>query len=166
MGEFATNMGDLNESSEGDSPLGMFVGAGMDLDAISLSGAVAMTSNSYKANKFFTPTVLVGKAQPTAIINLGENTEAGTGDTTAIVLGASTKVSDEMGVGAKLMYAMWDNYPDDGNGGSMTEVDVTFSYAMGEKTKFAVAAGYGSPDDDAGDPDPVSAVSWTLSTSF
>jgi hypothetical protein len=160
-GEFATNMGEKNETADGDSPMGLFVSGSMDLDALKLSGAFAMTQNAYSANKFFMPTALIGTAQPTAVANLGDF-----GDTMAVVLGVGTKLSDEMSIGGKVMYAMWDNYPDDGDGGNLIEIDLNFDYALGEVTKFSFVFAHGTPDDDQGDPDSVQAAAWTISTKF
>ncbi len=168
-GELAQLSGDLFGD---DAQTGIFLGAGMDMDALKLSGAIAMTKNGYTANRFFTPTVLIGTAQPTAALDLGQNPEGGcapcAADTTALVLGVGTKLSDEMGVGAKVMYAVWDNYPDDGNGGNLTELDATFSYALGENTSFSAALGYGSLsfDNDTEPDDSLMAIGWSLNTSF
>ena len=172
MGEIVQISGDLAVGAGGDSQTGMFVGGGMDMDSLKLSGAIAMTTNGFTANRFFTPTVLIGVAQPTAVMNLGQNPEGAcapcAADTTALVLGVGTKLSDEMGVGAKVMYAVWDNYPDDGNGGNLTELDATFSYALGEKTSFSAALGYGSLsfDNDTEPDDSIMAIGWSLNTSF
>ena len=168
-GELAQIDGDINVGVGGDAQMGAFIGGGMDMDGLNVSGAIAMTSNGYVANGYFTPALLFGTSQPTAAVNLGENLIGGTGDTTAIVLGVDTKLSDEMGVGAKVLYAMWDNYvPDDGNGGTFMELDATFSYALGENTSFGAGLAYGMPSfDDSNVPDDsMMAIAWTLGTSF
>ena len=163
MGEVANKSGDLNETADGDSPMGAFVAASMDMDALQVSAAFAMTSSTYKATKYFTPTALIGKAQPTAVADMGDF-----GDTMAVVLSAGTKLSDEMGVGAKFMYAMWDNYPDDGDGGTLMEVDANFSYALGEVTKLTAVFAYGVPsfDNDAVADDAIMSLGWAINTKF
>lgn len=149
-GEIAQEGGDLYESPQGDSKFGVFVGAGMDMDGLKLSGTVAMTSNGYTANKYFTPSALIGTSQPTALFNLGECGVSGGQicDTTAIVLGVDTKLSDEMGVGATIVYAMLDGYSDELIEGTWLELDAKFSYSLGEKTKYSAVLGYGSPTFD------------------
>lgn len=170
LGEIAQKGGDLYESSSGDTQQGAFVAAAMDMDAMKLSGAVAMTSNGYVATNYFTPTVLIGSAQPTAQFNLGECGATGiaayglTCDTMAIVLNADTKLSDEMGVGATFAYAMLDGYGSLNAAGAAAfgaplgadfadvnfevtwmELDARFSYALGEQTTYTAKLGYASP---------------------
>ncbi len=152
LGELVQQSGDLYETAAGDSPNGAFIAAAMNLDTIKVSAAIAMTKNNYVTTIYFTPTVLIGTAQPSALFNLGECGEKGgdTCDTMAIVLTADTKLSDEMGIGAVLAYATIDGYSDDQIEGTWTEIDAKFSYALGEQTKYWANFGYGMPDVEYG----------------
>ncbi len=152
LGELAQNSGDLYETAAGDSPNGAFVAAAMDLDTMKVSAALAMTKNGYTATKYFTPTVLIGTAQPSALFNLGEcGMGSTTCDTMALVLTAGTKLSDEMGIGAVIAYATIDGYgAEDGAEGTWMEIDAKFSYALGEQTKYYANFGYGMPDLEIG----------------
>ena len=102
-------------------------------------------------------------------MNLGD-----TGDTTAIVLGATTQLSDAMSLGAKLGYVMSSPYFDADkkvNGGdgdvTITEIDVNFGYALGEQTKYSAVFAYVTVDDDSAvDKDAATSMMHQITLSF
>lgn len=148
-GEIVYKTGDLNKTVDKDggenSPMGFFIHADMQMDALNVGGAVAMTKNGYVANKYFTPTAFFGTSQPTALADFGDFGPAEP-DTTAIVVAVSSKISDAMTAGAKVAYAQMKEYDmamDDAP--KITEIDATFTYAIGENTKYNLVAAYGMP---------------------
>jgi hypothetical protein len=173
-GEFRQQSGDLNETSQGDSPNGMFIAGTMDV-GVKVSAALAMTKNGFVANKYFTPHATIGTSQPTAVANLGQGLPGQcptlttcTADTTALVVGVSHVISDEMTVGASIMQATLSAYDEDptAEDGTLTAIDVKFTYSLGEKTKYTLVVAQATPDVDNGDLDKVTNMMHQLSTSF
>jgi hypothetical protein len=146
-GEIAQNSGDIYETQGATggpaNPMGFFVSAGLDMDTFGLTLSGVMTQNGYSANKFFTPTVLLGTAQPTAAMNVGD-----AGDTTAFVAAATFKLSDALSVTARGAYMMWDGYYAAGDDGSLMEIDASIVYTIGENTTYHFDFGHGTPDED------------------
>jgi len=181
-GELAYNTGELNKKNAkdvtdptakgSDSPMGAFVAANMDMDAFKASAAFAMTMNNYVANKYFTPTALIGTSSPIAVLDFG----GWGGNATAVVLGATTNLSDAMSVGVTGAYYMgspWKESQEKKNGGdgdvTITEFDVNFGYSLGEKTKYSAVYAYAKPDGEktgTGNYNAITAMMHTISLSF
>lgn len=168
VGEIVYKTGDTNKTLDKDggenSPMGFFVHADMQMDALNIGGAVAMTKNGYVANQYFTPTAFFGKSQPTAIVNFGD--AGGAADSTAVVVAASSKVSDAMTVGVKGAYASMKEYAAAMDTVKITEVDATFTYAIGKDTKYEAVVAYGKPKNMSANDDPIMAAMHGLYVNF
>jgi hypothetical protein len=152
-GEIVMKSGELWETTASggstNNQMGFFVNAGLDFDAVAANFALAYTKNGFTANKFFMPTLFLGQAQVTAAANVGTG-----GDTTALLANAGLALSDSMKISATLLMATVEAYSaadvaliDDFK---LTEVDVKFSYAIGEGTSYSLGFGNVTVDPDSG----------------
>jgi predicted porin len=68
--------------------------------------------------------------------------------TSAAVVGASTNVSSDMTIGGKLLYIDIENALGVDSDMSATEVDLGFSYKLGDNATYYIDFGYLMPDFD------------------
>jgi hypothetical protein len=169
VGELCYKTGDTNKTLDKDggenSPMGFFVHADMQMDALNVGGAVAMTKNGYVANKYFTPTAFFGTSQPTGLADFGQS-PGGNADTTAFVVAVSSKISDSMSAGVKVAYAQMKEYAALMDTMKITEVDATFTYNIGKDTKYEAVLAYGKPTNFSVEDDPITAATHGLYVSF
>ena len=142
-GELTMQTDDFNYvNADEDTKWGGFVSAEMGMDAVTVGGLVAFTTNGYVADKHFIPTVMIGKDQISAMDNFGDR-----GDSVLGVLSASYKATPELSVGGKVAYASYDTYPDNNTDSSAVEIDAGLRYQISKGVTYDVALGYLIPDD-------------------
>ncbi|MBU0673761.1 MAG: hypothetical protein KJ950_03860 [Proteobacteria bacterium] len=126
-----------------DDDLGFFAMAGMGLgDGMSVGAAAAYAANGYKADDDFTPTLLFGKSQVTAISDFGDTQTTGD-DTVMAVLGQlGIKLSDKMSAKVLGAYAILSDKAET----TLIEVDGSLEYALAQNTVYKFGVAIGMPD--------------------
>jgi hypothetical protein len=167
--------GELNTDANDDkSPMGIMLMLTKPMDALTVSGAFAMTSAGQVCDDEFTPTALFGSDQGTALVDFGGGINTGDSyDTMAIVVGADYAMSDVTTLNGKVAYAILDEFkyggvivadPIDGN---IIEIDAGVSYALSESTNYSATLTYGMPGGDLfDDADPIMGVSHGVEVEF
>lgn len=129
-------------NADEDTKWGGFVSADMGMDAVTVGGLLAFTTNGYVADKHFIPTVMIGKDQISAMENFGAR-----GDSILGVLSANYQATPELSVGGKLAYASYEAYPDNNTDSSAVEIDAGLRYQISKGVTYDVALGYLIPSD-------------------
>jgi predicted porin len=161
-GLFAELDGESHEC-DGDAGTAAFINVSTDLGAMSVNAALAIAMDGFKADNDFAPTVFLGTAHPTA---LADFTALDDSTTWAAVVGASTDVSADMSVSAKAMYIDLENFGDDEDDASATEIDLGLSYKLANNATYYVDLGYWIPDNLSEDDDDAIAIAHKVQVFF
>ena len=140
---------DTNKNNQ----LGAFVSVSKELnDKLSVSGLIAYSQDGYVADKHFTPTVMIGTDNSTALANFGENPLSGSDDDSLLfVVGADFQATPDLSLYGKIAYldldAYSNNFANSKTSASATEVDAGLGYQLAQNTTLNVDLGYMTPND-------------------
>ena len=155
-GELAWKNGALNEETttvadfkNGNSQYGGFLAAFFG----NMHAAVAYARDGFVANKYFNPTLFIGKSQLTAMIDFNENIGISTDgtDTFAALFGAEFPLADATKGGARVAYMIVNpgdlgvESPDNTLKVKFLEVDLWAKYKVAETTDWIFEFGYLDP---------------------
>jgi hypothetical protein len=119
--ELATKMGDVYAYTDptgteiDDMQLGFFVTGGYAFGPVAVDALVGLTMDGYRADSHFTPTLMIGTDQTTAIMDFGGGADPATGDemTTDTILVAGTAsfqaIPDRLSIYGRAAFAMSEN---------------------------------------------------------
>ena len=147
MGELAMADGTLFEvvDVDGDGnpeqhnkPFGAFLLAEFDMNPVTLTAAAAYAKNAFTADDQFNPTLMFGTDQSTAIVDFGA---APQDFAYAVVLGASTAMSEAVTAGVKGAYALLSSR----NATQVWELDATLDVQLAESTTWSFGIAYLKP---------------------
>lgn len=162
MGEFIYSGGDaggnknttLLGTPDPEGYFGGFVGAAMNMDAMTVKGLVAMYDGNMGAtggrdcDNDFAPSLLIGTCQETAIIDFGGTTQSSDDSTYLVGAGVDYKVNDKLTVGAMLGYLM---ATEEGGAlgtedATLIEFDLTAKYALAQNVSYSFGLAMGDVD--------------------
>lgn len=140
MGELALADGTLFEvvGEQHNKPFGGFVLAEIDMNPVTVTAAAAYAKNAFTADDQFNPTLMFGTDQSTAIVDFGA---APQDFAYAVVLGASTAVSEAVTAGVKGAYALLSSR----NATEVWELDATMDVKIAESTTWSFGVAYLKP---------------------
>jgi hypothetical protein len=160
--EVAALGGDLFETQpHHDSPWGGFISAEMGRNALTFGLELAYAANTYVADDHYTPTVMIGTDNPSALADFGANNW----DSLLIAGTVGFAATPEFEVYGRLAYVDLDKYEADGDG-SAWEVDAGLGYQLATNTRYTLDVGYLSPDDLSAEDDAATSVTSKIEVYF
>ena len=182
--ELALKNGGIYETTDKDGNInetqwGGFASVEGGPEKVTISGLVAFTRNGYVADKHFTPTVMIGTDNPTAMADFGKNPDTsaaydGAQDSFLAVVGVDGKIMQGLSIYGKAALLVMDAY--ENNFASTTsviedsaqafELDAGLEYQIAQNTTYNIDFGYMFPSDITAQDDEVMALAHSISISF
>ena len=150
-----------------------FAGAELPAGQVTVTGLLGLTRNGFVADDHFTPTVLIGTDNPTAIADFGEDpntAQTAAQDSFIAVAGVKLSPQPEMTVYGKAAFLSMNAYAQDFVSGeskaSAVEVDAGLEYQIAQNTTYNIDFGYMFPKDIAANDDNVMSLAHSLTVKF
>jgi hypothetical protein len=168
--ELARKAGDLYAQADNDQ-LGIMAMGTMALsDTVTGAAILAHGSGGFDADDDFTPSLLIGTSQVTAITNFGNSMSPTTADGDSallIVAGAHIKLSDDATfIAGAGLYDQSGLGGAQGDGMSIMEIDLAYKRNLAKNTNFFIGLAYGMPDGWSADDDAVTSLGWQITTKW
>jgi len=175
--EVAIKNGGIYETTDKDgdkseTQWAAFAGAELPTGQLTVTGLLGLTRNGFVADKHFTPTVLIGTDNPTAIADFGENPNNTSVAQDSFLAVAGVKLSPQpaMTVYGKAAFLSMKAYDSDFASGedkaTAVEVDAGLEYQIAQNTTYNIDFGYMFPKDITADDDNVMTLAHSLSVKF
>jgi len=177
--EVAIKNGGIYETTDKDgdkseTQWAAFAGAELPAGQLTVTGLLGITRNGFVADKHFTPTVLIGTDNPTAIADFGQNPNNTSEAQDSFIAVAGVKLSPQpaMTVYGKAAFLSMNAYDDDFDSGedkakaSAVEIDAGLEYQIAQNTTYNIDFGYMFPKDIAANDDNVMTLAHSLTVKF
>ncbi|GEM_PF-3081588 len=175
--ELAIKNGGVYETTDKDgdkseTQWAAFAGAELPAGQLTVTGLLGLTRNGFVADKHFTPTVLIGTDNPTAIANFGQNPGSTGVEQDSFIAVAGAKLSPQPGVTVygKAAFLSMSAYENDFASGedkaTAVEIDAGLEYQIAQNTTYNIDFGYMFPKDITADDDNVMTLAHSLTLKF